>query len=75
LSAAQAPVSGKPTGVEQTRDHVMGLIEQYDIVLNWVTRTSKARAGFEIWEIWIPFPTRQHSMRLDTFAAVIGPAV
>jgi hypothetical protein len=40
--------------VEHMRDHVMGLIEQYDIVCNWVTRTTEARAAYEIEEVWIP---------------------
>jgi hypothetical protein len=38
----------------QMHDHIMSLIEQYDIICHWVARPPKAHAFWELEEVWIP---------------------
>jgi hypothetical protein len=40
--------------VEEMHSHIMGPVEKFEITYSFIARPTRARAAFELWEIWIP---------------------
>jgi hypothetical protein len=44
---------GRPS-VGQMHEHVVSLLQEYEIICNRIARPTRAYASFELWEVWIP---------------------